>query len=238
VPTHDQLRALARRGDASPGPDQPDEVVRVVLRPLGNPLPLGFAGLAGATVTLSGEQLHWVPTALSPQVGLVLLLFAAPAQLVASILAFLARDAPAGAGIGVQAATWLTTGAILLTSPPGSRSPVLGLLLFVAAAGVLISGTAAASGKLVPAAVLLLTAVRFAVTGVYEYAGGTGWETTAGWLGVVLGGLALYAGLAADLADARHRAVLPLLRRGRGRAAVEHGGPGPVGTEPGVREQL
>lgn len=219
-------------------PDGYGPPVRVLLRPLGNPLPLGMAGLAAATVVLSGQQLHWLPTALSAQVGLVLVLFAVPAQLLACVLAFLVRDAPTGAGIGVQAVTWLTAGVLIAISPPGSRSPVLGMLLFVAAAGVLISAVSAAAGKPVPAAVLGLTAVRYAVTGVYEYSGGTGWETAAGWIGIVLGAMALYTGLAADLENARRRSVLPLLRRGRARLAAERGGPGEVATEPGVREQL
>ncbi|GAA2863986.1 hypothetical protein GCM10010472_21560 [Pseudonocardia halophobica] len=73
---------------------------------------------------------------------------------------------------------------------------------------------------------------------MYEYAGGAGWETVAGWIGIVLDALALYTGLASDLEDARRCSVLPLLRRGRARLAAERGGPGEVAIEPGVREQL
>ncbi|MFR9805986.1 hypothetical protein ACL02T_27405 [Pseudonocardia sp. RS010] len=234
-------------GDANADPDRTDArpPVRVVLRPLGNPVPLACVGLAGATVTLAGAQLHWLPTALSPQVGLVLVLFAAPLQLVAAVLAYLARDAASGSGIGIQAATWLVSGAVLLTSAPGSRSPVLGLLLFVAAAGVLIVCVAAAGGKLVLAALFGLVAVRYALTGVYEYHGGPGWETAAGWSGLVLGALALYSALATDLDEAWGRSLLPLLRRGRGRSAARgrSGAEGGRATEeltaePGVREQL
>jgi succinate-acetate transporter protein len=220
---------------------QHDQLARIFLRPLGNPLPLGFIGLAGATIALSGLQLHWVHTAESPQVGIVLIFFAAPAQLIASVLAFLSRDAPTAAGMGVQAATWLTAGVVLLTSPPGSRSQVLGLLLFAAAAGVLVAAISASLGKVVAAAVLATTALRFLVSGVYQYTGASGWRDAAGWVGVVLCALALYAALGMSLEDSQHRTVLPLLRRRRGKRAVSEGMMGAdhdLEREPGVREQL
>ncbi|MDN5746999.1 MAG: hypothetical protein L0H64_00455 [Pseudonocardia sp.] len=52
---------------------------------------------------------------------------------------------------------------------------------------------------------------------------------------------ALYAALAVDLEDVRHRPVLPMLRRARGKAAVTDGligTGGDIEREPGVREQL
>lgn len=214
--------------------------VRVVVRPLGNPLPLGLVGLAGATLVLSGLQLRWLPTTQSHHVAIVLIVFAAPAQLLAAMLAFLARDGAAGLGIATQALTWLSTGAILITSPAGARSPTLGLLLFVAAVGVAIAAVSTAWGKWVVAAVLTLTSLRFLVTGVYEFVGGHRWETAAGWIGVVLCALAGYVAFAADLEDVRHQPSLPLGRHDRGRQAA-HGATG-AGTdlyrEPGVREQL
>ncbi len=33
---------------------------RIMLRPLGNPLPLGFIALAGGTLLVSGLQLEWL----------------------------------------------------------------------------------------------------------------------------------------------------------------------------------
>ena len=40
-------------------------VSRIVLRPIGNPLPLGFLALAVATLSFSALQLGWLP----PQQG-------------------------------------------------------------------------------------------------------------------------------------------------------------------------
>jgi succinate-acetate transporter protein len=221
--------------------DRGDGAARIFLRPLGNPLPLGFIGLAGATIALAGLQLHWVPTAQSHQVGLVCILFAVPTQLIASVLAFLARDAPAAAAMGIQAVTWLTTGAIEFTAPPGSHSQALGLLLFLAAAGVLLSAFTASLGKLVAGLVLAVTALRFATSGVLEYTGSAVWSAVTGWIGVALCVLALYAALAVDLEDLRHHPVLPMLRSGRGRKSVSDGligTDGDVKREPGVRERL
>ena len=73
-----QVRFLVRNPDrlrtsaAKIGVDIEDHVVgdiadrastdsaRITLRPIGNPLPLGFVALAGATLLLSGLQLGWL----------------------------------------------------------------------------------------------------------------------------------------------------------------------------------
>lgn len=225
----------------SPDSGSSAQVARVFLRPLGNPLPLGLVGLAVATLTLAGLQLHWVPAVQGHDVGLVLVAFAAPVQLITSVLGFLSRDAPAGAAMGAQGATWLVTGLVLLTSPPGSLSPALGLLLFVAAAGVALSAVTAGMGKIVLGLVFGVTALRFVLSGVQEFTGLPGWPAAAGWCGVALCVLALYAALALDLEDTRHRPVLPVLRRARGRRAVTEGmdgADGDVQREAGVRELL
>lgn len=38
-----------------------DLSTRIVLRPLGNPLPLGFLALATATLLVGRQQLGWLP---------------------------------------------------------------------------------------------------------------------------------------------------------------------------------
>jgi len=81
-----------------------------MLRPLGNPLPLGFLALAVATLLLSARQLNWIDSPERSSVALILLAFVAPLQLLASILGFLARDVVAGTAMAVL-------------SEPGSRLP-------------------------------------------------------------------------------------------------------------------
>lgn len=214
---------------------------RVVLRPLANPLPLGFLALAGAALLLSAQQLAWLPAGQQVPVGLILLSFVVPAQLLASVLGFLARDIVAGTGMGLLAGTWLAVGLVTLSSPPGATSRALALHLWLAAAAMLIPAAGAALGKLVPAMVLATTALKFALTGGYEWTAGTGWQVAAGWVGIALCALAGYAALAMVLEDAWHRTVLPLLRRAAGRGAMTRDLQAQlrdVDHEAGIRDQL
>jgi uncharacterized protein len=214
---------------------------RIVLRPIGNPLPLGFLALAAGTLLVSGLQLGWLQPADGKDVALVLIAFVFPLQLLASILGYLARDVVAGTGMGILAGTWLSIGLVTLTSAPGSTSDALGLFLLLAGAAMLVPAAASATGKLVPALLLATTALRFVTTGVHQLSASPTWEDIAGLVGLALCAIALYTALAMALEDARRATTLSLGRRGTGRESVE-------GTldeqltrierEAGVREQL
>jgi uncharacterized protein len=199
---------------------------RIMLRPLGNPLPLGFLALAAGTLLVSGLQLEWLAPKDGAQVALVLIAFVFPLQLVASVLGFLARDVVAGTGMGILCGTWLSIGLVTLTGEPGATSDALGLFLLLAAVAMLVPA-AAATGKLVANAVLATTSLRFATNGLYQLlTAGDAWRAVAGVVGLILCVLAVYAALAMALEDALGRAVLPLGRR----TAIE--------SEPGIRDQL
>jgi anti-sigma regulatory factor (Ser/Thr protein kinase) len=89
--------------------------------------------------------------------------------------------------------------------------------------------------------VMLLTAVRFYLTGAYELSSGAGWKDAAGIIGLVLAAVAPYAGLAFELEDSRRATLLPTLRRGRARRALAEGLADEVTGvhhEAGVRRQL
>jgi succinate-acetate transporter protein len=106
---------------------------------------------------------------------------------------------------------------------------------------MLLPALGASFGKMVPAVVLAFAALRFATSGVYQLNGSTTWEHISGWIGVVLGVLAIYAALAALLENVRGRTVLPLGRRQKGKMAAEGGFAEQVidvTHEPGVRSQL
>jgi uncharacterized protein len=214
---------------------------RIVLRPIGNPLPLGFLALAGGTLVVSGLQLGWLPPEEGREVSLILLAFVFPLQLVASVFGFLARDVVAGTGMGLLSGTWLAIALVMLTGEPGSTSDALGLFLLLAAVALLVPAAASATGKLVAAAVLATTAVRFATTGLYEMTASETWKDGAGIVGLVLCALAVYTALAMALEDAERRTVLPLGRRKFGAESVagnldeqlER-----IEREAGVREQL
>jgi uncharacterized protein len=216
-------------GTASAGGGGLNAVERVILRPIGNPLPLGFLALAGATLLVSGLQLGWLASSQGKDVALVLIAFVFPLQLVTSVFGYLGRDVVAGTGMGLLAGTWLSVGLITLTSPAGATSDALGTFLLLAALAMLVPASASASGKLVATAVLTATALRFACTGMYELTASTTWEDIAGVVGLVLCAVAVYAALAIALEEARRETVLPTGRRGTG-ADVAH--------EPGVRAQL
>jgi succinate-acetate transporter protein len=136
---------------------------------------------------------------------------------------------------------WLVTGGLSLLSPPGSGSPALGVFLFFASGAVLVPAAAALFGKVVAAVAFGLAAARFVLTGVYEYYGGAGWEHASGWAGLAVCAVALYAAFAFELEDTRHHTILPVLRWGSGRRAMDGNVPAElrgVAHEAGVREQL
>jgi len=214
---------------------------RVVLRPIATPLPLGFLALAVSTVVFSAVQLEWLAPAEGRVAALTAIAATVPLQLLSSVVGFLARDPVAATGMGVLAGTWAVVGLTTLTSPPGAGSDGLGVLLLTAALAMLVPAAAAVGSKAVPAAVMALAATRFAVTGAYELTGSAGWKAAAGWVGLLLGLLALYAALALELEGARGRTVIPLGRRGSGAAAVRGQSSLKVpdlGGEAGVRSQL
>ncbi|RBY91944.1 hypothetical protein DQ237_19225 [Blastococcus sp. TF02-8] len=213
----------------------------MVLRPLATPLPLGFLALVLATVMLSAVQLSWIPPDQGRIAGLTALVATVPLQLTAAVVGFLARDPVAATGMGLLAGTWATVALTTLTSAPGATSAGLGVLMLTAGLALQVPAASAAASKLVPAAVMCLAGIRFAVTGLYEITGSSSWKAAAGWTGLALAVLALYAALALELEGAQGRTLLPLGRRGAGRAAVRGEArtyAAALASEPGVRPQL
>jgi succinate-acetate transporter protein len=214
---------------------------RVVLRPLATPLPLGFLALVLATVAFSALQLGWIPPTEGRVVALTALLATVPLQLLAAVIGFLARDPVAATGMGILSGTWAVVGYTTLTSPPGAVSDGLGVLLVTAGIAMLVPATSAVTSKLVPAAVMALAGVRFAVTGAYQLTGSGNWKGAAGWVGLALAAVALYAAVALELEGSTGRTVLPVGRLGQGRAADRGEGPlnaAELAKEAGVRPQL
>lgn len=217
-----------------------DPEVRVVVRPIGNPLPLGFLALMVATIAVGLLQLHVLEPTQGRVVGAGILGLTVPLQLVACVLGFLARDPVAGTGMGVLAGTWAAVGFVLLSSPPGATSAALGVLLLCSAVAMLVP-TVAATGKIAGMGVMGLSSVRFAVTGLAQLTGASVWFTVAGWVGLGLGVVAGYAALAFELEDVRHAGVLPVGRRGAGAntmTASAHEQLSSLAHEAGVRKQL
>jgi succinate-acetate transporter protein len=187
---------------------------RIVLRPIGAPLPLGFLALAIGSFVLAGLQLHWISTAQGHLVALCLLALVVPLQLISALIAMLARDTIAATGMGVLAGTWFSIGLVLHAGKPGAVSGGLGLLLVASAGALLTIATAALITKPLATVVIGTTAARFACAGIYELTSRGAWQTATGVIGVVLTALAWYAAMALLLENVAGRALLPTLRRG------------------------
>jgi uncharacterized protein len=208
--------------------------VRVVLRPVATPLPLGFLALVLATTVFSAVQLGWVAPDQGRVAGITAVAATVPLQFAVAVLGFLARDPVAVTGMGLLSGTWAVVGLVTLTSVPGTVSPGLGVLLLAAGVGMLVPAAGAVSSKIAPALVMALAGCRFAVTGVYQIDGGATWKAAAGWTGLVLAVVALYTALALQLEGGGERTVLPVGRRGAGRLPEDP----ELLREPGVRTQL
>lgn len=183
---------------------------RLVLRPVASPAALGFLALGGASLVLSGLELGWYNPAESTVVGLVVLLFAFPAQLVASIFGFLRRDVVVATAMGMLAVTWLSTGVVKLLSTPDSLSAAHGTLLVFAGVALLVPGLTATLGELVPGLVMLLAAVRFVLAGLHELTANEGVQLSAGFVGLVLVLVALCAAVVVVVREYRTTGAIPL----------------------------
>ncbi|WP_157944024.1 GPR1/FUN34/YaaH family transporter [Blastococcus atacamensis] len=209
------------------------DAVRIVLRPLGSALPLGFLVFGTGMAVLGGIQLHLIPLPMTHQAAVLLLTFVAPLEFVASLLAFVSRDGLAGTGLGLFAGSWATIGVQYLLAQPGARSPVQAIYFFTFAVAVVLLGVVALKGQLLLAVILLSAAVRTALSALYELLGIGALQTTSGIISLAITALALYGGLALLLEDTTHGTVLPLARRGQSRTALE----GSLGDQLGDLQQ-
>jgi succinate-acetate transporter protein len=213
-----------------------------MLRPIGSALPLGAFALVPSGLLLAGEQLGWFSIADERMIPFLVLGLAVPLMLIASVFAFLGRDALVGTGYGIFTGTWLAYSLASLSGSPGQTSHVLGVF-FLAVGGVfvMLSGGGLAGGKAAAGAVILAASARFLLSGVYELTNVTGVEHAAGIVGLVFVGVAAYVGFATLLEDSARRSVLPIGRRGAARAAFERGVDAQLDQlehEAGVRQQL
>jgi uncharacterized protein len=220
----------------------PGTVARVTLRPIGSSLPLGALALVPSGLLLAGLQLGWFSDADAAAIPYFLLGFAVPLQLVASVLAFLARDALVGTGFGIFTGTWLAFGLSGLANGVTGTSHVLGVFfLGVGALFAILMFGGVVAGKVAAGAIVVAGSARFIVSGLYELTGSSALKTAAGIVGLVFRGVAAYAGLASLLEDSARRSILPLGRSGLAKSAIEDrldAQLNEIEHEAGVREQL
>lgn len=220
---------------------RPETIARVFVRPLGSVLPLGFMVFGLGSVLTAAFSLGWVAPAEGRQVFLLLLAFVVPVQAVAAVFAFLARDTAGGTAMAVFAATWGALSIASLSLQPGQTSSAVGVFLLADGGLIVILAAAALAGNPAFSVVLGIACARFVTNGLYEITGSTGYERVAGWIGLGLACVAGYAGLAFLLEDVHHEPVLPFIRTGKARAAldddlIDH--LRRLESEPGVRTRL
>jgi hypothetical protein len=202
-------------------------MTRIVLRPIGSPLPLGYFTVAIDNVVTSVLQWGVLPAVDRRAVALIVL----PAfivQAIVGLFAIGARDSIAGTMMLSFATTWLVDTLVLYLNPPGGA----------AALGIMLTS---ALSKRALAAVLVVAAPRFLIAGLAEITGNHGLSKAGAVLGFLLAAVALYTAFALLLEDSRVREVLPIGRQGAARAAIH----GTLATElrgierqPGVRRTL
>lgn len=217
-----------------------EEQVRIFLRPIGSGLPLGFFAFAIGMLLLGTQALGWIPVSEQKDVGMTLTAFVFPLELVATIVAFLARDTLGATTLGLFTTSWLTLGWLDLASPAGATSVTVGIYLFGFATAVLLLALLSTLGKPFFSVLLLLSAARMVLSGVYEVGGAESWERVSGGFGIALCAVAMYGAVALGLEDAQHRELLPLFRRGAAEQAFQGYAAQlqRLESEPGVRQQL
>ena len=194
---------------------------RIILRPLGSGLPLGFFSFAIGMVIAGCQALELIPVDEQRQVGMVLMAFVFPLELLASVFAFLARDTLGATSLGLFTASWLTLGWAAFDSPPGSTSVTVGIYLFAFAVAVLLLASLSTLGRPLFSVLLVLAATRAVLAGAWNVGAPHGLLTVSGVAALVLAAIAMYGGLALGLEDVKQREVLPLFRRGVASEAFE-----------------
>ena len=216
------------------------EQTRIMLRPVGSGLPLGFFSFGIGMLLLGCQAIGWIPVGEQRDVGLLLASFVFPLELVATIFAFLARDTLGATTLGLFTTSWLALGLSELTSPAGSTSVTLGIYLFGFATAVLLLALLSTMGKPFFSVLLAIAAARMVLSGAYEVGGGKTLFHLAGGCGIALAALAMYGGTALALEDAKQRELLPLFRRGQAEASFDgfEAQLERLEAEPGIRPQL
>jgi uncharacterized protein len=213
-------------------------MTRIVLRPIGSPLPLGFFTVAIDNVLVSTLQWGLLPADDRRAVALIVL----PAfilQTIAGLFALSARDSASATVMLSFATTWLVDALVLYLNPPGAAA-ALGIFYVVFAVFVafMLVGSLL---KRALAAVLAVATPRFLIAGVGELTGNQPISQAGAALGFLLAAVALYTAFALLMEDSRGREVLPIGRQGAARQAT-HGALAyelrDIERQPGVRRTL
>jgi uncharacterized protein len=207
--------------------------IRIFVRPLASALPLGFFAFGLGMSILAADGVGWVHGSDLHTTGLLLAAYVFPLELLATIIAFLARDTLGATALGLFTTSWLAIGLETLHAKPGQTSHAVGIYLLWFSATVILLALAGIAAKPLISVVMLAAVARGILGGLYELTGHVGLLRAAGWIAWAIAIAALYGGLAFALEDAKGEEVLPTFRRGDA-DVIE----GSLESEAGIRPQL
>ena len=104
--------------------------VRIVVRPYATSLALGFFSFGIGMLLLGGIANGWLHPSDRHTVGVLLAAFVFPLELVAAVVAFLARDTFGATGLGLFATSWLALGLVDMQASQDALSRAVGLYEF------------------------------------------------------------------------------------------------------------
>jgi uncharacterized protein len=155
-----------------------DPPVQIVLRPLASPLPIGFFAFAVGSFLFSLPELGWICHEQLRPTALIMLVFVAPLELIAGVIAFWARDAGGATSLSIFGMTWATVAGVTFYTSDETVA-ALGAFLIALSFVILALAIASASGKPVFAIVLTLASARFIINGLFHVTGSSTLEQIA-----------------------------------------------------------
>lgn len=199
-----------------------NDQVRIVLRPYASTVPLATFAFGVGNVLFSAFLLHWIPQSESLLLAVMLLAFAAPLELFPCVMAFLSRDAGGATAFGIFGASWVVQGVQLILSG-GSQKPSIasGIFLLLLSVCLAIIAALSFSGKPLFGVVLVIAVVRTVCAGLLEFGAPPLLGTVAAWVGLLLGALAFYAGVAFLHEDISGKLSPLTFRSGKAKQAME-----------------
>jgi uncharacterized protein len=96
---------------------------------------------------LGTQALAWIPVHEQKDVGMMLMSFVFPLELIATIVAFLARDTLGATTLGLFTTSWLALGWADIASPAGATSVTTGIYPFGFATVALLLAIMSTLGK-------------------------------------------------------------------------------------------
>lgn len=221
----------------------------VVLRPLGNPLPIGLFAIGAGAFIVAVEQLGWLATRELAGVGFLLFAFAVPLAVGAAIFAMLSRDTVAATALGIGAGTLAGFGLTYIGGTPLSigagvaATHVFAWFLFASAAVMIVTAITTMTARPVFSAAVMMFGLWSVATAIYQLTATHGWETIAGIVGLIVAAACLAAGSLREASEEMNHSVgevheMPtLLQDSYGSNGFSAEVPG-LEREPGVRAKL